>query len=83
MIDPDVLVRQRGPHLVTEEHKPETKCPRCGRRTRDRRGVCHPCQKAHPDLRRMTSEQVSALMTACRSELERRRSEINAALEGA
>ncbi len=75
-IDPNVLAKQRiGPH--------ETKCDRCGRRTRDSRGTCQACRVAHvPKLQRLTTEQLTGLIESCRVELKRRREELDAALEG-
>jgi len=80
MIDPARLEKQRL-SLVTST---EAKCARCGRRTRDKSGVCMACRTAHvPALHLLTTEQIVGLIGACRAELKKRRDEIDGALEGA
>ncbi len=61
-------------------HK-ERACDRCGRRTRDETGTCMGCRRLLPGLRRATTNQIIGFMAQCREELERRRQELEAALE--
>lgn len=78
-IDDGALTRQRL--ALVPRH--ETRCDRCGKRTTNRRGTCGVCQGAHiPRLYRLSTEQLTGLIDSCRSELERRRSELEAALRG-
>ena len=78
MIDDTVLARQR----IGVAKRVETKCNRCGGRTTDKTGVCVACRRIGmlSNVRRMTTEQVASLLNACRSELQRRRDELNAAI---
>jgi hypothetical protein len=78
-IDPNTLKHQRLALVRPSEYP----CPRCGRRTKDRAGVCRNCQAAKiPDIRKLSSEHLVGLMAQIREELQRRQSEIAAALKG-
>ncbi len=78
-IDPAKLERQRL-SLVPRDEYP---CPRCGRRTTNREGVCAACAKAKiPPLASLRSDHVAGIMEACRKELERRRAELDGMLGG-
>lgn len=80
-IDPERLEAQRaGLHLVP---KSETRCARCGCRTRDAAGVCRDCKRELPDLSRLSVERLTGLIEAAKAELKRRRDEIDAAMGGA
>jgi hypothetical protein len=82
-IDPAKLEQQQRATLKIVPPCGETKCDRCGKRTRDASGTCAPCRRSMPDLKRLTAEQLGSLADLCRAELKRRRDEIDAAMEGA
>jgi hypothetical protein len=61
----------------------EYRCPGCDRRTRDVQGECISCRRLKkPQFDRMTIPQLVRLMEACRAEIQKRRDEAAAALEG-
>lgn len=60
----------------TPEAPREFRCPGCGRRSRDKTGVCSSCRWTVPDLRRLTADQLKALAANIRDEVERRQREL-------
>lgn len=78
-IDPQRLHTQI--RAVSTTAPREYACPSCQRRTRDATGQCVSCRRAAmPRLERLTLPQLAALQSGIRSEMERRRAEIDAAL---
>ena len=79
-IDPARLDRQRA--AIQSVKDGEYECPGCGRRTRDREGRCASCRRVGGaiDRARLSVEQIRRLQTACKSELQRRRDALDAAL---
>ncbi len=78
-IDPSTLEKQR----LSLVQPSETKCDRCGQRTRDKTRTCMACRRAKvPKMALLTTAQLSGLIAACRAELERRRAEIDVAIGG-
>lgn len=71
MMDPKIVALQRR----------EFRCSRCGRRSRDKSGVCMACKLDLPNPKRLATDRILAHLRACRAELQRRRAELDEALK--
>jgi hypothetical protein len=83
-MDPERLESQRAALSLVPKWT-ETRCS-CGKRTTRASGECATCFRAKGlggSVTTMTDGQLVALLAAVRSELKRRRDEIDAAMEGA
>lgn len=78
MIDPVTLESQRAA-AARPEAQP---CTRCGRRTRDKTGICRRCHVEIPDMRLWDMGRLAAVISAAQAELTRRRDEIDRVLAG-